>query len=281
MISNAPGAFGDYDLDEESTLAMKAKKDRSIIPELWSRMYKLVVSACNNFWKQNGYVSKRCELDDLIQESYLFFENAIINYDPSRGTKFSTYLMIYIRTACRSASGGLTTKKQNDPIFHCESIDAPIKEGEDTTLGEMIPAEESETNFTEICESDAVKTILEQVEKVHGGMNRYCFLEYAYYGKSKTSIARNVRVSETAICKHIWNAAEQLRENPVIKSAYPERYERMMREQNSVADYLDKGIEAFFTTRSSIVEDIVNRKIGIENRRKWEKEHCSEKRKKE
>ena len=169
-------------------------------------------------------------------------------------------------------------KKQNDPLFHCESLDAPIKEGEDTTLGEMIPAEESEACFMGVCESGAVKAILEQVEKVRGGMNQYCFLEYAYYDKSMADIARKIHVTPPAIKHHIRCAAEQLRENPVIKESYPERYEK---KTNYISDYAHKGVGSFFSTGTSIVEDIVNRRIAINNKIKRNKERRNEKGKKE
>lgn len=271
MNSKAAGAFGDYELDERSMLAMRAKKDRSIIPVLWNEVYRLVVGTCSRYWERNPGAKARCELDDLIQESYLFFETAIEKYEPDRGAKFTTYLMFHIDRACISATGGFTKKQRNDPVFTSESLDAPIKDGEDTTLGEIIPDEESESGFADVQESEAVRVILEQVKKVPGDMNKYCFLEYAYHNCKMSEIARKIRVSQTAIKNHIEYAAYELRNNPVIRNTYPERYEK---KQYYIPDYETKGVQSFFSSRASIVEDIVNRRITLEKR--FEKKQTEE-----
>lgn len=263
MNSKAAGAFGDYELDKRSMLAMRAKKDRSIIPVLWNEVYRLVVGTCSHYWERNPGAKARCELDDLIQESYLFFETAIEKYEPDRGAKFTTYLMLYINNACISATGGFTKRQRNDPIFTSASLDAPIKDGEDTTLGEIIPDEESESGFTCVQESEAVRVILEQVKKVPGDMNKYCFLEYAYHNCKMSEIARKIRVSQTAIKNHIDYVARELRKNPIIHNTYPERYQKTL---HYIPDHAWKGIDAFFNSGSSIVEDIVERRINIEKR---------------
>lgn len=263
MNSKAAGAFGDYKLDEISTLAMRAKKDRSIIPVLWNEVYRLVVGTCSHYWERNPGAKARCELDDLIQESYLFFETAIKKYDPDKGAKFTTYLMLYIRQACISATSGFTKKQRNDPVFSSVSLDAPIKDGEDTTLGEIIPDKESERGFADVQDSEAVRVILEQVKKVPGNMNKYCFLEYAYHNCRMSEIARKIHVSQTAIKHHIEYAAYELRNNPVIRSTFPERYEKT---QYYIPDHAWKGVGAFFNSGRSIVEDIVNRRITLEKR---------------
>ncbi len=255
------GAFGDYDLDEESLLAVQAKRNPNAISRLWSRIYKLVVSVCNDFYTKNEFARQRCELDDLIQESYLYFDAAIEKYDPTRGAKFSTFLCRYIKNACVSATGGFTKKQQNDPVFYSESLDAPIKEGEETTVGDMIPDDTSMRPYEHTNETDAVKMILNEVAKINGDMNKYCFLEYAYHNHTMSEIAYKVHVSNTAIKKHIRIAAIQLRKSPVIKAAYPERYERP---QYYISDYAFKGVDAFFSSGSSIVEDIVNRRLKID-----------------
>lgn len=281
MISKTEGAFGDYELDEISKIALKAKKDRSVIPILWENVYKRVVGFCNKFWSETPSIKARCELDDLIQESYLFFETAIQKYQPDRGAQFGTYLYLHLRTACISASGGRTKRQRSDPIFSCESLDAPIKEGEDATIVEMIADDTSSQMFENSNETDAVRMILREVEKVNGGMNRYCFLEYAYRDHSMSEIARKVHISNTAVRKHIQIAARQLRISPVIKNAYPERYERS---RYYIQDNASKGLDAFFASGTSIVEDIINRKLKIDRMfdkdAEMEKKYVKEKRSK-
>lgn len=261
MISKTEGASEDYELNEVSLLALKAKKDRSVIPELWKKEYRTVVGFCNHFWNANPRIKERCELDDLVQESYLFFERAIQKYNPDRGSQFDTYLYLYLKTACRSASGGRTKRQQNDPIFQSESLDAPVKEGEEATIGDLIPDEESGKAFDEANDTEAVTMILNEVQKIKGNMNKYCFLEYAYRNRSMSEIARTAHVSATAIRNHIIVAAIQLRKSPVIKEACPERYERS---QYYIPDYAVKGVGAFLTSGTSIVEDIVNHKLTID-----------------
>lgn len=267
MISKADGAFGDYELNEVSVLAVKAKKDKDLLPELWHYTYRLVIRKCSDFWNGNETVKARCEFDDLIQESYLQFYKAVQDYQPDRGAQFMTFMDYAIKTACTLVTGGRTKRQRNDPFFHAGSLDAPIKEDEDTTVGEIIPDPNATADFIGVEEDDAVRLILDQVEKIKDPCDRYLFREYAYKCRSQAELARDMHVSQAAVQHRIERAAQQLRLNPIIKNTYHQFYEKT---QYYISDGAHKGVTAFFNSGTSIVEDIVFRKLTIDQ--KYEKD---------
>ena len=237
-----------------SALAVRAQKDKALLPELWDQIYRYAYSICSRAYKSYD-IHEICELDDLLQESYIYFCRAVEKYDPRKGA-FTTLLTYYIRVAIKSATRGGTARTQNDPVFSAVSIDAPIQEDADCLIGDIIPDDSALEEYIRLEESDAARFILEQVDKLGNGNDKYLFTEYAYHERSMADLANELGISISAVQSHIEKAASRLRNNPAIKETYPERYERS---HKRISLYASKSLRQFKASGLSIVETIVLR----------------------
>lgn len=241
-------------LSPVSALAVRAQKDKALLPELWDHVYRYVFSVCAHAFNTSD-AGTICELDDLIQESYIYFCRAVDKYDPERGA-FTTLLTFYVKSAITSATRGGTTRTQNDPVFNAVSIDAPIQEDTDCSIGDIITDDSAIEEYIRLEESDAARFILEQVDKLSSSSDKYLFTEYAYHERNMTELANELGVSTSSVQAHIEKAAHQLRNNPAIREAYPEQYERS---KTKISLYARKSFTQFKASGLSIVETIVLR----------------------
>lgn len=80
--------------DEERTLAFRAQQgDEEARKRLVEANMRLVINVARN------YRSPAFSLEDLVQEGAIGLLKAISKFDPSRGYRFSTYAMFWIRQA--------------------------------------------------------------------------------------------------------------------------------------------------------------------------------------
>ena len=95
--------------------------------ELWEQVKDLIawfaVRYINAFL--NGGKRLGIEVDDLIQAGFFAVHDAVENYDPACGAKFTTYLSYHIKKQFRIAIGR-TDKQINDVLNYALSLDAPV-----------------------------------------------------------------------------------------------------------------------------------------------------------
>lgn len=85
-------------LEEEKELFMKYKNgDISVRNILIEKNLRLIYSMAN------GYVGRGLDFDDLVQEGCLGLITAVEKFDPTLGSKFSTYAVYWIRQAITRA----------------------------------------------------------------------------------------------------------------------------------------------------------------------------------
>lgn len=246
-----------FEVNNISKMAVQAKTDRSIIPKLWLAVERLVRKICLRYYNSEDGTA-RYEFDDLMQESYIQFEKAICAYDPKRGCQFSSFLVLFIPKAAARVIGYGADKRYSGEQ-QTDSINIPLRESEELSLEDTIVDNDSDTPYRAIEDADAVSFILEQVEKVQNEMWRYCFLEYAYKGQSMRAIADGLQVSKQNVNQYVDAAARSLRRNSFIKAAYPERYQKP-----AINPYAFKGLSAFRSSFSSIVEEIAEQREFVD-----------------
>jgi len=86
---------------------------------------------------------------DLVQEGALGLMRAIEKFDPERQVTFASYAVWWIRQAF---SRGLTTGEDNS----CSS-DAPLREGEDGSLAELVAAPETSSPEAAVLTADTAR----------------------------------------------------------------------------------------------------------------------------
>jgi RNA polymerase sigma-32 factor len=88
------------DPEEEAELVQKVKEFDDLVAE--TRIVESYYRVC--FSTAANYSKNPADIEELAQEAYFGLRRAIYKYDPTRGTKFSTYLRDWIRSHISAAS---------------------------------------------------------------------------------------------------------------------------------------------------------------------------------
>lgn len=119
--------------------------DKSLYGALWGRIYRLICKLCNNVCiKHSGRMERLgLEYDDLIQESYFAFLDAVRGYQPDSGYKFTVYLKYPFMTHINELLQFRTTKQRGNAGMFTIPLQTEI---DDTghTIAELIPDPKAE-----------------------------------------------------------------------------------------------------------------------------------------
>lgn len=145
-------------------VAIQQGEDQFLLP-LWDRMQRLAYMLAWRFYSTH---ERRCAaagvtLDDLHQEAYLAFLDAVNSYRPESGFLLSPFLNFPARNRFK-ALVGLRAKRL--PLNQSLSLDAPISE-EDAglTLGNTLEDKTSPALFEAIAERDYQERLHESLEE--------------------------------------------------------------------------------------------------------------------
>ncbi|MDL2225074.1 sigma-70 family RNA polymerase sigma factor [Eubacteriales bacterium OttesenSCG-928-M02] len=148
--------------NEELVERIKAGEEEHM-QELWERVERLIrMLMGRQYWRKR----ERCEQagvveEDLQQEGYFVFLDAIKSYDPNKGHRFTAYLTHHISNHVTRALGLRTKKQTSDPIYTARDIYEEIPGVEGILLVDTIadPAADEEME-------NAIHTIwLEQLQQ--------------------------------------------------------------------------------------------------------------------
>lgn len=240
----------------EPATAEKAEKNEHIV----GRIQAGDTEALATLWTMNtglvAYVAKRyigllgergdCDYDDLMQAGFLGLYQAATKYAPDRGAKFSTYAVFHIMREMRRALGILTEK--HDTSVNAISLDAPLyKDSDNITILNTLAVPGEEENPIE--REELCAAVRAAVARMKHGAARRTVEAYHFEGMSEAQQAEAEGVSEQSISNRLYRGYRELYNDPELQRwAVDYTYTNL---------YRTKGIRAFNTSFSSVVEDIV------------------------
>lgn len=119
----------------EELLQQAKEGNEDAILELWHQARKIVFSAVKRWGREANGLTK----EDLAQESFIGFLNAVKGFDSSSGKQFSTYVMNAVRWRLQTVMGYHSEKTKREPLRDCVSLDTPLLDDEDGgTLLDML-----------------------------------------------------------------------------------------------------------------------------------------------
>ncbi len=179
-------------MERVNALAVQAKTDRSVIPELWRAVERWIGKICARYCRpdEGNHIF---EFDDLCQHAFFGFVKAIETYDRSRGA-FSTNLMFHVRRSCCQVIGRYGSKE--DPIYSAYSADeSPYEEGGDT-YKDLIPDDRAEEPFSSFEAEDflayAHSVLCKELERGNISDNARKFIKLIYFEGMTTTAASAV-----------------------------------------------------------------------------------------
>lgn len=249
-------------MSNEELAARIKDGERDKLLELWEQVRNLIARlSIRRYILTDGLGG--VEVDDLIQSGYIAMVNAVEDFDPGAGYKFSTFLTQHLKTAFAEAGGYRSDKQRMDPLQHCDSLDRPIDEGSEDTLLDLQAAPGD-------CIADADRRIW--LEQLHAALARAMepfpedwrsTLECHYYrGKTQEETAQELHTTRQEVRKAESKALIKLSGNKELR-----RYREELELDRRTPWYLHVGRNEFTTTGTSAVEKIVN--IREQERRRF------------
>lgn len=124
-------------MTNEELVALIQNDERDKLPELWEQVERFVAQQANRrmvLFSGIGGV----ELGNLYNAGYLALVAAANTYDPNAGRTFIGWLALSLKTAFAEAGGYRSRKQAHDPLHRAGSMDAPVGDENDTSIGELI-----------------------------------------------------------------------------------------------------------------------------------------------
>lgn len=183
-------------MNNEELVARIQAGDHNGMTQLWYQVEKFIAWKAQRIMPTLGE-STVIEVDDLIQTGYFALVSAVATYSPAEG-KFVKWLSFYLKTAFAEAAGYRTGKMRKNPEKCAVSLDRPIADDSDTTLGEVVPdqlstaaMESIEYNLWHEQLRQALEDVLNEIPEKYGNVVRMRFFE----GKTFDSISREQNVT--------------------------------------------------------------------------------------
>ena len=226
-------------MSSNEELALCIKQGKNLKNELFEKIYKLIYFFCKKYIpyaEQLGY-----ETDDLISVAWFGVENAIKDYIPDKGYKFTSYLKYHVKKEIyeffgwRGAAG-----KIKRPIY----LDAPLKnqDGDKITLADTIPDIGAEEDFDKAEYHDYYSVLMRELDRLTPEQTEIIKRHYLE-NETITHIAQTKDVSIENVASKKRKALRSLRQSAKLKECY----------YTDVA-YRHVGISSFNTTWTSSTE---------------------------
>lgn len=219
-------------------LAVKSKNDPEALLLMWQGCSRYACKIAMRYRKAaelNGAV----DVDDLEQCAFLGFHEAVHGFDPLRGD-FLTLLSYAVRKACRDALG--LRGRQREEHYATISMETPIPGADDLTLADTIPDETASTPFARTEMRHDIEKALRRLPVNMASIIRLHDLQ----GKSLEQTAAECGLNRQDVCR--------LRRLGFAR----------IRAHRNLRDYVDfrhKTLAAFKVDHTSIVEEIVIRRL--------------------
>lgn len=216
--------------NEELALLIREGRD-DLTPKLWEQIRYFVKGYAGAYYNRSAEAFRSCgaDLEDLEQECYFAFLDALKQYDPGKGFTFITFLKYPIRArgayllGIRNGAG-----KNNKPLDNSLSLDAPITDtdGSPLTFLDTVEDPEAQQSFEnavqKISDSETRAAITAALEKLPE-RERGVIVKEFFEGMAQNQIAEFYGVSSERVRQIKVRALRHLRGNTKLRLLYEEQ----------------------------------------------------------
>lgn len=246
--------------NEELATRIKAGQ-RELIPQLWGQIERLCTLHANRVSRALPSTAV-CDFDDLYQSGFFAMLKAIEYFDPDSGYSFNTYFNHCHQAAMAEASGFRTSKQKKDPTRFAKSLDAPISDDDETTLGEITadsrdPIKDLENELYNESAKRAIESLFTLLTETERKVIESHYLE----GKRYVQIANDLGLTRQRVNQLKDKAFRKMRTKMFT---VPEA--RFFREyvENHTNYSLHYGVSTFLRTHTTEVEALVFERDRLE-----------------
>lgn len=199
---------------------------RELIPVLWDRVQKLLYAKSTAFYYMHTDTCIRCgaEPEDLKQECFAAFLQALAVFDRGRGLKFITYTAYPLKNAFNALLGLRSERGKHEPLNHAVSLDAPIDadDSDSCRLLDLIE-DEASADFVKQIDNDDEAAFIRRIVDTLPEPDK-CVIRALYFeGLTLQATAEKLAMSLSAVRNAEQRALKQLRKNPELRRMYREQ----------------------------------------------------------
>ena len=185
------------------------------MPTLWEQVNGWVCKLANK-WAFAFSGRADVETDDLINSGYLALAEAVKTFKAEKGTAFTTWFTLFLKTAFLEVYGLRAHK--NDPLHDAASFDAPIVDssGKDITLSDAVADPRGEAAIADQEERVFIEQLHDALEKAMEVLKpeEREVLQMRYYdGSTEEETSRRLGISKNSVSARERKALRHMRDS--------------------------------------------------------------------
>lgn len=194
------------------------------IPILWERVRKLAARLASSYYSRHYGLCRHAGVtdEDLMQEAYFGFIQAVHSYRPESGYLFTTYLHYPLANCFRNAAGQRTAKDRQEPLQHAMSLNTPTGEDDSLTLEDMLEDDTVPESFEQIEITDMQRIVREELARLEDDRQQEAIAAHYLRGQTYQVIADRYGVSLGRARQIIQAGILKLRQSRRLRELYGE-----------------------------------------------------------
>lgn len=169
---------------------------------LWEQVHRFIRQQAHRYFTLHAGTCAHAgvELDDLLQCGFMALQDAVRAYRPESGYSLLSYIKYPLLKHFRAACGIRTTRR--DPLNNCASLDKPVGDEGEATLGDLQPSQSAAQDMEAVLERkymtelhEAIETALDTLDTVQRDTLRRRF----WNGDTLQAMAKDTGVTPEVI----------------------------------------------------------------------------------
>ena len=204
--------------------AIEIQEGREDYTALWEQVRRFVCQQANRYFAMYCGSCTRAgvELDDLIQCGFMALRDAVRAYRPESGYSLLSYIKYPLLKHFRAACGIRTTRR--DPLNNCASLDKPVGDEGEATLGDLQPSQSAAQDVEAVLERkymtelhEAIETALDTLDTVQ----RETIRRRYWNRETLQAVAKDIGITPERVRQRESAALRRLRSGPCVKLLKP------------------------------------------------------------
>ena len=192
--------------------------------ELWEQVNKFIRQQAHRYFTLHAGTCAHAgvELDDLTQCGFMALQDAVRAFDPEAGTRLLTYMKYPLLSHFREVCGIRTARR--DPLNNCASLDKPVGDEGDTTLGDLQPSQSAAQDMEAALEWEYTRELHEAIGKALDTLDepqRETIRRRYWNRETLQAVAKDIGSTPERVRQRESAALRRLRSGPCVKLLKP------------------------------------------------------------
>lgn len=204
--------------------AIEIQAGREDYTALWEQVNKFIRQQAHRYFTLHAGTCAHAgvELDDLIQCGFIALQDAVRAYRTENGYSLLAYMKYPLLNHFREVCGIRTARR--DPLNNCASLDKPVGDEGDTTLGDLQPSQSAAQDMEAVLEREYMAELHEAIETALDTLDaeqRDTIRRRFWNGDTLQAVAKDIGITPERVRQRESAALRRLRRGPCVKLLKP------------------------------------------------------------